>query len=178
MFMLLGTKSVVKHILVRLIFSVILMALFVYLGFDAVIQSSVIERSVYEGSGGRYDKLMAAIQMLSQDIYPLIGVPKYVQIETIINGVSFSDNSFGLLLISFGVIAIIPIALILYNGWRFSKITKTILPICSGLICFGTTNSILWDPWIFYYSVSLALIYYSLAPKHRDRLKDRRNNMI
>jgi hypothetical protein len=139
-----------------------------YFGFDELIQSSVIHRTLEDGSGGRYEKLQLIYLLVSQDWNILLGVPLDLQNTARINGVGFSDNSFGLLLMNVGVSALIFFGLLLSVIIRFLRITHTKLPVFVGVCCLITTNSILWEPWIFYYLIAMTLIYDSMkGDRHR-----------
>lgn len=158
--MIMRKKSIVKNIPTRMFIVILSLFVFFYFGLDEIIKSGVFDRTLSEGSGGRYEKLLLGPLMLSQKFYLLTGVPVDVQVATEINGVGFSDNSFLMLLITFGIAALLPISCILYMLLRFSNLTRTKLPAIIGLVCLSTTNSILWEPWIFYYCVGMGLIFY------------------
>jgi len=134
-----------------------------------IIHSSVLERTLHEGSGGRYEKLVLAWMLLSQDLYFLVGVPSYVTAATSINGIYLSDNSFALLLVTFGMLGLFFILSILWFNYTFIKSTKTVFPALSGLVCLSVTNAILWEPWLFYYITAMALIWYSNCEPQLDR---------
>lgn len=159
--MFFGKQSVSKYRAINVMVLFVILVACAYWSFDEVIKLSVIDRSVNEGSGGRYEKLLLVFSMISQGTYSLTGVPDYIQQISEINNVSFSDNSFGTLLLVFGISALVPIFVIFYMALSFSRITHTILPVMVGLVCLSTTNSILWEPWIFYYLVAMALIFFS-----------------
>tara|TARA_R110000868_G_scaffold199956_3_gene447102 strand:- start:259 stop:1524 length:1266 start_codon:yes stop_codon:yes gene_type:complete len=117
-----------------------------------------------ESSGGRDEKLKLVFLMLSEGWYCLLGVPAYIQQTTLSNGVTFSDNSFGTLLLNFGITGLLPIVVLFYGAKFFLQATRLFLPVFVGFLCLATTNSILWDAWIFYYIAALILIYFS----HKD----------
>ena len=138
----------------------LLIVLIIVVSFkDAFIH--IVERFEINGSGGRYEKLQIAALLLSQDLYFFIGAPADVVSTTFINGVSLSDNSFALLFITYGCLSIVFFLSLFYFFWRFSKVTRTYLPALSGFICMCTTNSILWEPWLYYYVMTMVLIWFA-----------------
>jgi hypothetical protein len=127
-------QSVVKNIPMRVFIIIISIFLCFYFGFDELIQSSVFERTMSEGSGGRYEKLLLGPLLLKQNYYLLTGVPNSVQLATTINGIQLSDNSFVLLFVTFGIVALLPIFCFLYVMWHFSYLTRKKLPVIIGLV--------------------------------------------
>lgn len=159
--MVFSKQSPIKNISIRSIILILSVTAGIYFGFDESIKASVIDRTVDGGTGGRYEKLLLVFSVLSQNIYFLVGAPLYIQATSEINGFMFSDNSFGTLLLVFGLAGLLPIAIIFYMMARVSRKTRTVLPVFIGLVCLSTTNSILWEPWIFYYLVAIMLILFS-----------------
>ena len=161
LFMLIRKDCVFGEYSMSLLFSLLILGGIIYFGFFDRIEAMVFTRTINEGTGGRFEKLQLVLDFLSNDLYLLIGVPDDVVNSTRINGLYFSDNSFGLILIKFGIMGLMPIIAMLYGGWRFVKLTRMLIPVIAGVVCLSTTNSILWEPSIFYYLVSMSLLFYS-----------------
>lgn len=104
-----------------------------------------------EGSGGRYEKMQLIFLFITNSATDfLIGSSSYLVNSTTINNITLSDNSYGLILTSFGV----PFGLA-FVAFLFNILTRTrsdgfsILFLIYIILGLGVTNSILWEPWVF-----------------------------
>jgi len=169
-FSMLLSKKTLKNILPALAGFLLFAFLSTYIGAGAKIQYNLFDRYAADGFGGRYEKFILGFMIISQKFYyVLIGAPGHVQLSTTLNNFGVSDNSFILLMINFGVPAtLFLIFVLLYAAWHFVYHTDYIIPVIVGLVCLSTTNSILWEPWIFYYLLAMVFIWFN-ARENRSR---------
>jgi hypothetical protein len=116
-----------------------------------------------EDSGGRGEKLGLVTDVLS-NYWPLsafIGVPSSAALSAVTaTGVVISDDSYGEIAMDFGLSG-----LLLFLTCLFAWLVRWPLSILSTLMLifllgnFAITNSILWDPWLFYFLLAWWLVY-------------------
>jgi len=116
-----------------------------------------------QDSGGRGEKLGLVTEVLST-YWPLsafIGVPQSAALSAITaSGVVISDDSYGEIAMDFGLTG-----LLLFMTCLLAWMVRWPLSILSTLMLLyflsnlAITNSILWDPWLFYFLVAWWLVY-------------------
>ena len=141
----------------------------------------LFQRTANEGSGGRLDKFLLSIDLITENaVNVLIGVPsRIVATRTTSQGLTISDNSFMLVLTSYGsVIGVLFFLLLLYftlKKIRINFVTLAFLFFTVWLFMFN--NAILWDIWLLYATAILLIIskntevsqhtavFYQVVPK-------------
>jgi hypothetical protein len=114
-----------------------------------------------EDSGGRLEKLLMPLQILSENLqHFLIGASSELVEATVSpDGVGISDNSYMLFALSVGV----PYAVVWFGSFilllwgNTSDVTSRVFMLYM-LGCLGLTNAILWEPWIFIAILTSALL--------------------
>lgn len=116
-----------------------------------------------QDSGGRGEKLGLVIEVLS-NYWPLsafIGVPGSAALNAVsATGDVISDDSFGEMAMDFGLTGLLlflTCLLVWLVRWPISILSALMLIFLFGN--FAITNSILWDPWLFYFLVAWWLVY-------------------
>jgi len=121
------------------------------------------ELRFHEDSGGRGEKLGLVTDVLS-NYWPLsafIGVPNSAALSAVsATGVVISDDSYGEIAMDFGLTGLLLFLTCLLAWivrWPMSILSTLMLIFLLGN--FAITNSILWDPWLFYFLVAWWLVY-------------------
>lgn len=115
-----------------------------------------------EDGGGRADKLQIVLQLtLNSALDFLIGSSVTLIQSTVINGVIFSDNSYGQIAIQFGIpFAFLFFILLLYGFFKIKSDNLSLLFLIYVFIGLGITNCILWEPWVFTAFVGFGITSY------------------
>jgi len=132
-----------------------------FLMFTPILEG-VLQRTNSGGSGGRIEKTVMAIDMLSESLTTfLFGVPtKIVTTTKTSDGLLFSDNSFMLSLLNYGVVAgmlfFIVLLYFILKRVYIGMHTFVFLSYIIGTFLFN--NAILWDIWLLYAIATLFII--------------------
>ncbi|WP_419177009.1 hypothetical protein [Desulfosediminicola sp.] len=118
-------------------------------------------------TSGRYDKLKATFLLVSNSMTDFaIGSSSELVNSTMVNGLTISDNSYGLVATTFGIPFMIIFFAFLFR--IFTKIKSdsySILFLLYISLAFGITNSILWEPWVFTAFLTLGVsAFYGYEP--------------
>ncbi len=127
-------------------------------------------------TSGRYDKLKATFLLISNSMTDFaIGSSSELVNSTTVNGLTVSDNSYGLIATTFGV----PFALVFFT-FLFSMYIRiksdwySILFLVYISLALGVTNSILWEPWVFTAFLTFGIAaYYGYEPVKALEWRDR-----
>jgi hypothetical protein len=114
-----------------------------------------------EDSGGRFGKLSTTIELLTDHWWHLlIGVPSRLEVMArTIDGLDISDNSYGLLAMQFGLpILIVWVICLFAVVIRKPTSLSGLLILAYFLVNLSLTNSILWEPWLVYFSLALWVV--------------------
>jgi hypothetical protein len=116
-----------------------------------------------QDSGGRGEKLGLVADVLA-DYWPLsafIGVPARAALAAVTaTGTVISDDSYGEIAMDFGLTGLLLFLTCLFAWmvrWPMSILSALMLIYLLGNLAI--TNSILWDPWLFYLLVAWWLVY-------------------
>lgn len=137
---------------------------FLVLLFSPILDTFV-ERTVNHGSGGRIDKINLALDMLfSNPVSFMFGASEEVVSNAkTLDGLAFSDNSFFLVFLNYGV----PVGILLIFGFLYLLFKRSIVNLYSLAFFFYIlmtlffNNSILWDIWLVYVFAVYYLIFNS-----------------
>lgn len=136
----------------------------IFLGASVVLFSPLldkaIERTAEHGTSSRLEKSEIALSMVTESLTSILIGPaaSIVEQTRTLDGLPFSDNSFMLLALNYGIPAGYGCLFII-----LFMIIKNVEPNFKTLVFFGYlmgtlffNNSILWDMWLFY---SIAVLY-------------------
>ncbi|MBI3804166.1 MAG: hypothetical protein HY282_10440 [Nitrospirae bacterium] len=122
-----------------------------------------------EDSGGRLDKLLLPLMLLSDRfIHFLIGAPSALIEATFSeDGLGISDNSYMLMSLQFGTVFAICWFTFFIHLLRRNALNRfSFLFMIYVLVGLGLTNGILWEPWVFVAMLVSTIIYHD-APAYR-----------
>jgi hypothetical protein len=131
-------------------FAIVIAAFIVINSFLSIENFNYFER-FQEGFGGRDDKLLIGFLLISNSVTDfLIGSSSSLVNSLSVNDTLISDNSYVLIVTSFGV----PFALVyftfLFNIFLKTKSDKlSLLFLIYLVVGLGVTNCVLWEPWVF-----------------------------
>jgi len=115
----------------------------------------------------RIAKYQLALSSLLESLPSFLVGPFFGRADTGIDVTSFSDNSYLLLMITFGVPFIcLFLFLFSYIIRKTISINRNYFILLYFLITLFINNSILWDVWLFYFFATL----YSLQPEPSPNL--------
>lgn len=136
------------------------------------ILNQLISRTVSEGSGGRLEKLQLSFGLLEKKFESLmIGVSNAdVTSAMSVNGVTISDNSFTLLWLDNGLMAVILFPVIFAIG-ILRILPTSVRPIWAlyFVSAFLLNNAILWDIWWCFLLFSTCALSEFAAKTRRER---------
>lgn len=128
--------------------------------FLTPIIDNAIERTVSHGSSSRLAKSQLALNMLDESVMSAIIGPSSITVSAArtLDGLPFSDNSYLLLSLTYGIpIAVMCFILVLgfiFKSVRLNAVTFVFVVYFLSTLFFN--NAILWDIWLFY---GIAVIY-------------------
>lgn len=143
---LLLSKKIVSILLIILFFGIFLPNIFIYMA-----------QKVATGEvASRIAKYHVALSSLLESSSNFLVGPTFGRTNTDIDATSFSDNSYLLLMITFGV-PFICLFLFLFSHIirKTISINRNYFILLYFLITLFVTNSILWDVWLFYFFAAL-----------------------
>lgn len=146
-----------------LMFVIVVIIVFFGENFSNFLSIDFFSRFTNEGSGGRLDKILLTLELIQGSILNFFIGSSFDAAgnATSVNGFSISDNSYGLVALSFGV----PFALV-YFAFLFNIILRnksgglSLSFLVYIIAVLGLTNSILWEPWIFTAFAGFFIISY------------------
>jgi hypothetical protein len=110
-----------------------------------------------EGSGGRWDKLVLPLEMLTSNFLDLLigSTLRAIDSATSAEGIGISDNSYMLMALQFGMpFAVVWFSLVFVQLKSIAVHTSMRYTLLYFLLALGVTNAILWEPWLFYFSIA------------------------
>lgn len=116
-----------------------------------------------QDSGGRIDKLLLPLELLSGSIMSFfIGAPSSVIANTVsAEGVAISDNSYMLVAVEFGFFFSVGFFVFLIELFRRNISDRfSLFYLIYVFIGLGITNCILWEPWVFIAMLTSCILYY------------------
>jgi hypothetical protein len=142
--------------------SLVLLTAFTALVFSTTLLNQTRARFEEEGGGGRGGKTQLALELATSNVPNfLFGVPKVASAEArTADGLNFSDDSYGKLLIDYGVIGagiVIGCACLLW--WMLVRVRGWVT-VCLLFLAgqFAVTNAVIWDWWLLYAGATVFLL--------------------
>lgn len=127
---------------------------------------SIIRRLVTEGTTVRLSKYSIALSALFENSSNFLFGPSLNRMGMSVNGITFSDNSFLTLMITFGIpLTFLFLLFFMYLMQRTISLKGNHFLLFCFLGTLFLTNSILWDMWLFYFFATL----YSLQPEFQSK---------
>lgn len=128
-----------------------------------------IGRLVTGGATGRLLKYQIALSSLFENSSNFLIGTSFDRMGMSVNGITFSDNSFLTLMITFGIpLTLLFLLFFLYIIMRTISVKGTRFMLFYFIGTLFLTNSILWDIWLFYFFAVL----YSLQPEYQSKPAD------